>query len=54
MAKPFMTYDQQLQKMRDKHLIIADDDRVKETLRQVGYFSLMIRMYMIQKKESAG
>lgn len=41
MAKPFMTYDQQLQKMRDKHLIIADDDRVKETLRQVGYFSLI-------------
>ena len=41
MAKPFMTYDQQLQQMRDKHLIIADNDRVKETLRQVGYFSLI-------------
>ena len=25
----------------DKHLIIADNDRVKETLRQVGYFSLI-------------
>ena len=37
MAKPFMTYDQQLQQMRDKHLIIADNDRVKETLRQVGW-----------------
>ena len=41
MPKPFMTYDQQLQKMRDKHLTIVDDDHVKETLRQVGYFSLI-------------
>lgn len=41
MPKPFMTYDQQLQKMRDKHLIISDGDSAKDTLRRIGYFSLV-------------
>lgn len=41
MPKPFMTYDQQLQKMRDKHLIISDEDGAKDTLRRIGYFSLV-------------
>lgn len=41
MPKPFMTYDQQLQKLKDKHLIIPDDDAAKEILRQNSYFALI-------------
>lgn len=41
MPKPFMTYDQQIQKLRDKHLIVADEDSAKDILRQIGYFTLI-------------
>lgn len=41
MPKPFMTYEQQLQKMKDKHLTIADDAEATEFLRRHGYFSLV-------------
>lgn len=33
MPKPFMTYDQQIQKLRDKHLIVADEDSAKVSVK---------------------
>ena len=41
MPKPFLTYDQQLQKLRDKHMTIGDDDYAKEMLHRYGYFALI-------------
>lgn len=41
MPKPFMTYDQQVQKLRDKHLVIADEAAAKDTLRQISYYALI-------------
>ncbi len=36
-----MTYDQQIQKLKDKHLLIPDDDVAKDILRHNGYFALI-------------
>ena len=36
-----MTYDQQIQKLRDKHMIISDEAEAKNLLRQYGYFALI-------------
>lgn len=41
MPKPFITYDQQIALLKDKHLIIADEYAAKSTLAQIGYFSLI-------------
>ena len=41
MPKPFMTYDQQLQKLRDKHMTISDDAYAKDMLHRYGYFALI-------------
>lgn len=41
MPKPFMTYDQQIQKLKDKHLIIPNEMAAKEMLRLNGYFALI-------------
>lgn len=41
MPKPFMTYDQQIQKLRDKSLTITDEDAAKAILRQDSYFALI-------------
>lgn len=41
MPKPFMTYEQQLQKLKDKHLFVPNDDVAKEILRYYGYFALI-------------
>lgn len=41
MPKPFMTYDQQIEKLKSKHLGIADEAAAKETLRQIGYYALI-------------
>lgn len=42
MAKPFLTYNQQLQKLTiDKKLIINDTDSAKTALENIGYFSLI-------------
>lgn len=41
MAKPFLTYDQQIQTLKDKQLTIQDDTAAKDALRQIGYFSLI-------------
>ena len=57
MPKPFMTYDQQIQKLRDKHLIVADEDSAKDILRQIGYFTLItaIRIFSrIQQQKTIG
>jgi abortive infection bacteriophage resistance protein len=40
--KPFLTYDQQIAKLRDKRLIIAHIPHAIEMLTQIGYFSLII------------
>lgn len=41
MPKPFMTYDQQLQKLRDKNMKIGDETYAKEMLHRYGYFALI-------------
>ncbi len=42
MSKPFLTYDQQADKLiNDKCLIVKDREFVKEKLREIGYFSLI-------------
>lgn len=42
MAKPFLTYDEQIEKLvREKHLQIADPSFAKTILRDIGYFSLI-------------
>lgn len=38
MPKPFMTYDQQIQKLKGKNLIIQDEEYAKSVLRRYGYF----------------
>lgn len=42
MAKPFLTYDQQLEKLcNEKKLHIDDREAAKEVLKNIGYFSLI-------------
>ena len=42
MTKPFLTYEQQLLKLRDeKGLIISDPFLALDTLKQIGYFSVI-------------
>lgn len=41
MPKPFMTYEQQIQKLRDKNLTITDEEAAKDILRQDGYYALI-------------
>jgi abortive infection bacteriophage resistance protein len=41
MPKPFMTYDQQTQKLTSKNMIIQNEAATKEALHRVGYFSLI-------------
>ena len=41
MPKPFITYDQQIELLKSKHLIISDEDTAKRVLAQIGYFSLI-------------
>lgn len=36
-----MTYDQQIQKLRSKNLVIADEDNAKAALHRYGYFALI-------------
>lgn len=42
MAKPFLTYDQQLEKLcNEKKLVIDDHEAATEALKNIGYFSLI-------------
>ena len=42
MPKPFLTYEQQLIKLRDeKHIVITDETETLCKLQQVGYYSLV-------------
>jgi len=42
MAKPFLTYEQQLNKLKnDKKLIVNDDAFAMEALKNIGYFALI-------------
>ena len=41
MPKPFMTYEQQIQKLRDKNLTITDVEEAKSILRHDGYYALI-------------
>jgi abortive infection bacteriophage resistance protein len=42
MVKPFLTYDQQIDKLiNEKHLIITKPDTAKEILENIGYFALI-------------
>ena len=41
MDKPFLTYDQQLQKLKDKGLGINDEEKAKKYLQNIGYYSLI-------------
>lgn len=42
MAKPFLTYEQQIEKLaNEKHLQIRNPDFAKDILKDIGYFSLI-------------
>ena len=42
MPKPFLTYEQQLAKLRDeKHLVIFDEESASNKLKRIGYYSLI-------------
>ena len=42
MPKPFLTYTQQIDKLRnEKNLIIDDENSAIDTLHQIGYFKLI-------------
>lgn len=42
MAKSFLTYDQQLDKLtNEKHLVITDRENAKQILKDISYFSLI-------------
>lgn len=41
MPKPFMTYDQQIEKLKSKGLTLTDEAEAKEILRQNGYYALI-------------
>ena len=41
MAKPFLSYSQQIQLLRNKQLTVEDETLVETVLRQYGYFSLV-------------
>ena len=44
MPKPFMTYEQQIQKLRDKNLTITDVEEAKSILRHDGYYLSLIHI----------
>lgn len=39
--KPFLTYEQQIQKLKDKGLTIDNDDDAIELLKKHSYFALI-------------
>ena len=41
MPKPFCTYEQQIQLLRGKQMIVADEAFAKDMLRRCGYFALI-------------
>lgn len=41
MAKPFKTYDEQIQILKDRELLIEDEYKVKEILSQVNYYNII-------------
>ena len=42
MPKPFMTYEQQLTKLKEeKHILIPDEVKAKAKLQEIGYYSLV-------------
>jgi len=42
MDKPFLTFDQQIMKLKDEYnLIIQDEDFAKETLSSLSYYDLI-------------
>lgn len=41
MAKPFLTYSQQIQLLRDKQLSVEDEAGIETSLHQYGYFTLV-------------
>ena len=52
--KPFLTYDQQLQKLIDKGLSIHDYDSAKEALKRISYYSLISGYKTLFKDTSSG
>lgn len=46
MPKPFLTYEQQLAKLRDeKHLVISDQESASNKLKRIGYCGGTIKTY---------
>lgn len=41
MGKPYLNYDKQIEKLKSKNLVIADEDYAKTILKQYGYYSLI-------------
>ncbi len=42
MAKPFLTYEQQIAHLSSKHMIINNPQFAKQMLMEIGYFSLIV------------
>ena len=49
MPKPFLTYKQQIQKLKDKHLVIHNEVNAAEELRLNGYFALILAIKACSK-----
>ncbi len=41
MSKPYLTYDEQIDKLKSKHMIIDDQEYAKTVLKRYGYYSLI-------------
>lgn len=54
MPKPFMTYEEQIEKLREKQLQIPDEDSAKEALQRLSYFSLITGYKNLFKNKSTG
>ena len=39
--KPFLTYRQQLKRIKDKRILVADDDFVLEILKTMSYYGIV-------------
>ncbi len=55
MPKPFLTYTQQIDKLRnEKNLIIDDENSAIDTLHQIGYFKLIGGYKHLFKNKTTG
>jgi abortive infection bacteriophage resistance protein len=49
MGNKATTIDQQIQKLRDRGVVISDEDKAKENLLDIGYFRLCSYLFPFEK-----